>query len=286
MRFLGILYGFVLAVAVVASIALMSREATGLLIWGTFGFGSSVFFFPTVVPYLVAFAPLMFRWVRPGSGLLLAVAWIAAFGFGPGLASSIAASRWTREVQSGQKIHNIHGAARAVEVRYPVTLIADPGVFSTGYCLSLCRELLLSGQIDRIRFLASGPRRTEGRVYRIGHGAECAQTRLVGGDACVVTVREGDDASDAPPELTIAVASQVGGSDAPAFSLAQINRRSQYTATYRDQIVYNDVALQATVYTLPTLVVAGEGRMALWPSSRAIHPVVLADVFRALGYRV
>jgi hypothetical protein len=276
MRALQVLYSVTLAILVLASIVLTSGQVQAAITMASFGFAFPVFFIPTLALGLLAFAPLVLKLVRPSAGLLLALATIAAVGFGPGAASSAIAARWNREARITHPPVDIHGAARVIEIRYPIAYMGR--FLPILYCADVCSELLLTGQVDEVRLVVYDRPSFQTRAYQLGRGAVCVPAR----DTCVIRT---DDAS-APSELTIEITMDTSPVRDDGLTLADLTSRTQYRATYRGQVVDEKTDVQARVVTTPALVAARPGGFTLFKLPREVRHADLDDVFRELGYRV
>jgi hypothetical protein len=282
MRALQVIYCAILAILLVISYAMTARDASAIVLWGTFGLAFPLFYAPTLFIYLLAFMPIVFRLMRPWKGVLVAIAAIVLFAFGPGIASSDAASRWAGQTQSAQRATNIHGAARTVEIIYPIEYSINPRTVPSLYCKDFCSKLLLSGQVDQVIFVARSEPWNPARIYRVGRGDECTHTRTPQLNECILQTI----AQSQQPDLVVSIASEPISSAASGFLLATPVSQFRYTATFRQDTVCDELASQARVILQPTLVHAQDGGFALQDHLQDFHPVDLAAIFNALGYKV
>jgi hypothetical protein len=276
MRVLQALYSVFLAVLLLTSIVLTSSQAQAAITMASFGFAFPIFFIPTLALGLLAFAPLVFKLMRPWAGLVVALSGLTAFCFGPGAVSSVDAASWNREARNRQPPVSISGTARVVEIRYPIAYMAR--FFPVLYCRGFCSELLLSGQVDQVRFVASDRPSFRTRAYRQGRGAECVPTR----DTCVVPAEN----ISAPPDLIVEITMDLIPLREDSLSVAELTGRTQYQAFYQGRLVCDKTEVQARVVTTPALLAARPGGFTLFKTPKAFGHADLDDVFRELGYRV
>jgi hypothetical protein len=287
-RTLQVLYSLILVLLVLASLALTSQNLGAGIMMATFGIAFPLFFIPTLIPYLASFAPLVYRVMEPLRAFVLAVILIAVIGVGPGMASRLFASRWASQSGSPSALVDIHGQARTIELANPFSYRIDGQYVPDWYCNGVCRKLLLTGQVDWVRVsqsigLWTEPRlRRQMRAYRVGKAAECFHVTPSGSDSCVVAAAVGDE----PADLTVAINIQTVGDFTKEAELAQLVYKIDYTASWQQRVVYDNVGLEAMVLARPTLIHARDGGFSLQRITTNINGVDLTSVFRELGYKL